>query len=200
MCYINVDNLFKLPNPLMLPLLLVLKQATKKDVSDQVACLAMSDEDLDELEKGGYIKYIQGKKTQSIIHRMRLDKKGTAFLNTLQDPEITENDIAMFNHLCTMYLDHEDEERHIGNKKKTLEYCAEFRQLMELGIYEMYWLCWFFLQEHSFTKKLEYIFFNSNKHRYGTFKGNLADSPLYQFLDERREEVEKFWEQKITKK
>ena len=37
--YINVKNLFSLKNPLALPLLLVLRHAGKKDVSEQIAML-----------------------------------------------------------------------------------------------------------------------------------------------------------------
>lgn len=181
----------------MLPLLLVLKKAGKEDVSDMVAQLIFDDLELKKLLDTDMVKYIKGKPKDSELQKLRLTPKGTKFLNSLSDPEITENDEKMFNYLCDMYLNHEDEERHIGNKKKTLEYCTEFRQIMDLDIYQMYWLCWFFLQEYSFTKKLEYIFFNSNKHRYGTFKGNLADSPLYQFLDERKAEIETLWKRKI---
>lgn len=198
--YVNLDNIFKLKDPLMLPLLLILKHAAKKDVSEKIQSLGYKDTDYSKLQVDGYIKFIKGTNKQTLLQKMRLDKKGTQYLNSLQDPEITENDTKMFDYLCEMYLSHEDTERHIGNKKKTLQYCAEFRQILELDVYEMYWLCWMFLQEHQFTKKLEYIFFNSNKNRYGTFRGNLGDSPLYQFLDNKRPEIEAFWKSKISKK
>lgn len=195
--FINIKNLFSIPNPRTLPLLLVLKQAQKKDLSLEIASLVTSDEDLETLEKEGYIKYIKGKSKDNIMQRMRLDKKGTTFLNKLQNPEIEKGDIQMFDYLCKMYLNNEDDERHIGNKKKTLEYCTEFRQLLDLSLYQMYWLCWFFLEEFTHTKKLEYIFFNSNKNRYSTFKNNMEDSPLFQFYEERIKEVKKLWERKI---
>ena len=198
--YINISNLLKLPNPLMLPFLLLLKQVPKKDLTEELARLVVDDESLNELVSNGFIKYIKGKKNADPISLLRLDKKGNSFLNSLSEVEIDEADKKMFSYLSNIYLNHEDEERHIGNKKKTLIYCTEFRLKMELDLYQMYWLCWFFLQEHSFTKKLEYIFFNSNKNRYGKFKDNIEDSPLYQFYDTRKKEVEQLWVKKIEKK
>lgn len=172
----------------------------KGDLANEIAYYIQDDEIYEEMLKNGLLKLIVGKKGQSDFEKLRLDKKGKKLLEDLEEVGVTENDERMFNYLCEMYLNNEDEERHIGNKKKTLKYCTEFRQIMGLDLYQMYWLCWFFLQEHSFTKKLEYIFFNSNKHRYGTFKGNLEDSPLYQFLDEKKEDIEKLWENKINAK
>ncbi len=64
----------------------------------------------------------------------------------------------------------------------------------------MYWLCWMFLEEYEYTKVLEYIFFNSNKNRYGKFENNIEDSPLYQFYDENKARVEKLWKAKNVKK
>lgn len=196
--YINVENLLKIKNPLMLPFLLLLKQVPKKDLTEELASLIVDDDSLNWLMENQYVKVIKGKKSDNFISLLRLDKKGNSFLNSLSEVEIEEQDKKMFNYLCEMYLKHEDEERHIGNKKKTLIYCTEFRLKMDLGLYQMYWLCWFFLQEHSFTKKLEYIFFNSNKNRYGKFKDNIEDSPLYQFYDTRKEDVKALWSKKIT--
>ena len=73
-------------------------------------------------------------------------------------------------------------------------YCAFFRQKLELSLHQMYWLCYLFLQEYEFTKRLEYIFFDSNKNRYGKFENNLEDSSLYQFYDENRERIIKILE------
>jgi hypothetical protein len=155
--------------------------------------------ELDELIKKDYLKIIKGKKGQELPERIRLGKAGTKYLSSLSDPEVEDNDIKMFEYLTKIYLEHEDEERHIGNKKKVLEYCAEFRQLLNLDVYQMYWLCWFFLQEHTFTKKLEYIFLRYKKGEpYRLFRNSLHDSDLYQFYDTRKKEVEQLWSKKIT--
>ncbi len=195
--YTNPDNIFKLPDPTMLTLLLILKHAPNRDMSEQIATLIRDDVAVNLLEEKGYIKYNKGKKGECELSRMRLTPKGTKYLNSLQDPEVTVNDKKMFSYLCDMYLSHEDEERHIGNKKKTLEYCTEFRVLMDLSIHQMYWLCWFFLKEHSYTKKLEYIFLRYRKGEpYRTFRGSLHDSDLYQFFDSRKTEVKQLWKKK----
>ena len=86
--YVNITTLLKLKNPLTLPLLLALKQASKKDMSEQISILVTSDEDLYTLEIEGYIMYIKGKNSDSNLKRMRLGKKGTAFLNELDEPEV----------------------------------------------------------------------------------------------------------------
>ena len=46
-------------------------------------------------------------------------------------------------------------------------------------------------------KKLENIFMDRNKIRYGDFKNHIEDSALYQFYEQRKQEVEWYWQQKI---
>ena len=36
-----------------------------------------------------------------------------------------------------------------------------------------------------------------NKIRYGDFKNHIEDSPLFQFYEQRKEEIEQYWAQKI---
>lgn len=157
----------------------------------------LTDEDgCNVLIEKGLLKLIKGKKKDTFFEKVRIDKKGTAFLEEIETPEVTEVDIKMFEYLCDMYLTNEDEERKVGNKKKTKMYIAIFRHHCGINVHQMFWLCKFFLEEYKYTKILEYIFFNSNKNRYGTFKANVEDSPLFQFYDERKAEVEKLWSTK----
>jgi len=81
----------------------------------------------------------------------------------------------------------------IGNKKKTRKYCAIFRKYLDLSLHQMYWLCTMFLEEYEYTRKLENIFMDSNKHRYGKFINNIDDSPLYQFYESNIDRVKYFW-------
>lgn len=158
MSYINVNNLFKLPNPFTLPLLLVLKQAAKKDVVDKIAALVTSDEDLDALEKGGYIKYIKGKKDDTIIHRMRLDKNGTKFLNSLDEPDVEPQDIQIFEWLSGIYKKRNKE---IGNGKKTQRLIASFREKSGIEKNHLAFLCNAFIsddEQQEWSFKLEYVF------------------------------------------
>jgi len=156
--HINIKNLFKLPDAKALPLLLVLKQASKKDRSEEVASLIVSDEDLDRLEKQGYIKYIKGKKSDSIIHKMRLGKKGTAFLNSLEDPDVEEEDVRIFNWLSEIY---KKRDKQIGNGKKTVRLIASFREKSGIEKNHLAFLCNTFINDDSeqeYSHKLEFVF------------------------------------------
>lgn len=183
-------------NPKTLMLLQIIKQNKTEELSHYIAMM-MDDSVLECLEGDKMIHYIKGKKDQSDFQKMRLTKKGDKLLADCQIPVETNNDLKMFGYLCEIYLSSDDEERKIGNKKKTAFYCSYFRKALSLSLHEMYWLCWLFLQEYEYTKTLQYLFFNDNKNRYGKFENNLEDSPLFQFLDENRERIELFWQQKI---
>lgn len=179
-------------------LLQIIKQNRIEDKEDSIATY-MTDEWLESFESKGIITSIKKKrKSDSDFKVMRLTKKGEDLLEIFETPEITSGDDDMFNYLVGMYLKHEDKDRMIGNKKKTRMYCAIFRQQLNLSLQEMYWLCMQFLQDYPYTKKLEYIFFNSNKNRYGKFSNNLEDSPLYQFFEQHKDKVEKIWALRIN--
>lgn len=182
-------------NPNDIIVLQLIHQNKTEELSESIA-MCISDELLETLESNKLVTYIKGKKDQSQFEKIRLSSKGKKLLEEVQVPEVTEGDIDMFDYLCSMYLDHEDEERVIGNKKKTKIYVATFRKNLQLSLHQMYWLCYFYLSEEKFTKRLEYIFFNSNKNRYGSFKENIEDSSLYQFLQEREEDVKLIWKKK----
>lgn len=96
-----------------------------------------------------------------------------------------------------MYLNSDDAERSIGNKKKIAMYISIMRNELNLTLHQFFYLCEYFLAEYPYTKVLEYLFFNSNKNRYGKFQNNLEDSPLFQFYDTKKEEVENYWNLKI---
>lgn len=183
--------------PNMIILLQLIKQNKTEDNLSPFIAMMMEDEVLDILEQDGIVEYIKGNKKQTQFEKMRLSSKGLSLLEDLETPELTEGDVQMAEYLMQMYLNHEDKERVIGNKKKVKMYCAIFRNRMQLTLHQMYWLSVLFLEEYQFTKKLENIFFDSNKHRYGKFENHFEDSPLFQFFDENRARVEKFWSQKI---
>ena len=182
--------------PVDLMFLQAVKQQKIEDAMEPVAML-LDDMKYEHLTEAGIVHEIKGTAKMNEIERIRLTPKGNKFLEECYTGDITQGDIEMFNHLCEMYLDSKDEERSIGNKKKTLRYCSVFRNHLSLTLHEMYWLCWLFLQEYEYTKKLEYVFFNSNKNRYGKFENAIEDSPLYQFYDEQKIRIEKLWKQRI---
>jgi DNA-binding PadR family transcriptional regulator len=178
----------------------MIKQNKMENHEDELA-LTISDPMIDKFKNNGLIKYVQAKrKSDSELKLMRLTKKGEDLLEDFTTPDITPGDTDMFNYLTAMYLDSDDPDRTIGNKKKTKMYCAIFRQEVGIGLHEMFHLCKVFLENYKYTKRLEYIFFNQKENQYGKFKNHLEDSPLYQFLDEKRGYLEKLWDAKIPPK
>lgn len=172
--------------------LLLINQNKLEDVSTFI-------ENRDLTRVTSYIEYIKGKKGQDMYQRIRLNREGKDLVENIHTPEITVGDIDMFNYLSDMYLSHPDKERVIGNKKKTKMYCAIMRNHLNLTLHEFYWLCQDFLNNFSYTKKLENIFLDSNKNRYGSLQNNISDSPLYQYYDNNKFKIERIWEKKIKK-
>lgn len=192
--YINVENLFKLPNPLTLPLLLVLKQAAKKDVTKEIANLVISDEDIGILEKNGYIKYIKGKKTDSLIEKMRLDKKGTQFLNELDEPDVEEQDKIFANWLIGVY---KNKGKTIKSGKKLLKLIAWFRQKTNIEKNKLAHLIKSFLDKQEetdfmYSHDVNNIFWKPTN-LFQT-KPSLDDSRLYSFYISNKEKFDKIFE------
>lgn len=182
--FINIKNLFNLPNPKMLPFLLVLKQSSKKDVVEKLAMLLSDDEDLDELISKGYVKVLKSKKTDNLIEKIRLDKKGTAFLHSLEEPEVEEQDKRIFDWLADQY---KRNDKQIGNGKKTQRLIASFREKSGIEKNDLAFLCDAFIkddeqQEYSF--KLEYVFWKPTNMFQTRFV--LEDSRLYKYYLKRK--------------
>lgn len=175
-------------------LLTVIKQNKLEDlwlfIQDNI-----SEKDINFYEQKGLIHFI--KTGATIYHKIRITPKGTKFLDAVTTPDITLGDEKMANYLMEMYLS-VDENRVVGNKKNVVKHTAQFRQYCGLTLHQMYWLCDLFIQETKYTLKLENIFFEANKHRYGRFLDHIDDSKLYQFYNEKKEMVENYWEQKIA--
>lgn len=199
--YINIDLAhdkgFSLQDVVVLQ---IIKQNRIEENEDKIA-MYVTDAQLAAFEEQGLTTSVGKKrKTDSDFKVLRTTKKADKLLSLFGTPELEDGDDKMFDYLVSMYLNGDDPERTIGNKKKTRMYCAVFRKNVNLSLHEMYWLCLTFLQEYPYTKKLEYIFFNSNKNRHGKFENNIEDSPLYQYLDEHRTEIERVWQIKIEEK
>ena len=173
-----------------------IKQNRNEDTSEVIETLLGLDTKF--FRDSGLVTFIKGSKKDSVFKLIRLSSKGTKYLDELTTPEVTENDLRMFDYLCHMYLNADDAEgRTLGNLKLGRIYCAQFRQLMGLTSHEMYWLCDLFIYNHRYTKVLEYIFFTKKDNPYGKFKDNLESSKLYQFYQSNKTIVEAYWKEKI---
>lgn len=148
------------------------------------------------LDKDKYVTKIKGSSKQTEDEKLRLTHGGKKALENVQIPEITEGDVQLSDHLISTYLA-EDDERKTGNRKKIKENVAITRKYLGLSLHQMFYLCETFVSEYEYTKVLEYIFFNPNKHRYGKFINHIDDSPLVIWYHDNIREVELIWKQKI---
>lgn len=153
---------------------------------------------LEKFKDTNLITFVKPKnKAQNAYNTVRLTSLGSEWLDDLTTPSVEEHHIKMRNYLCDMYLNNEDTERVIGNKKLIAIYISILQHHLGLTIHEFYYLCDYFLSIHIFTKKLENIFMDKNKIRYGDFKNHIEDSVLYQFWEQKEEEVREYFKQKI---
>jgi hypothetical protein len=196
--YINYSLLRQLNLSVsFIPIFFAANQNRTNDESETLSNTTFTD-DLKQLFELGILEQIKPKKKSDTAYNLiRLSAKGKKILEDITTPEITQGDSNMRDYLCEMYLNHEDSERKLGNKKSIGLYCAILRNHLGLTLHQFFYLCEFFLAEFQFTRILEYVFFNKNKHRYGDFKNHIEDSPLLQFYEERKEEVEHYWKLKI---
>jgi len=194
MSYINT-KLLKSRNLSILDIqiLQLAKQARIEDVSDVLSEYSLN---VDSLLNLGYLESIKGKKEDNKFQKIRTTKLGNETLDLISTPLITDGDIQMYSYLCQMYTE-EDTTRTLGNRKAGLKYCAEFRQIMGFTLHEMYWLCYMFVQNTTYSKVLEYIFFEKKNNPYSKFKDSLDSSKIYQFWCDNEYEIREFWAEKI---
>lgn len=176
--------------------LTLIKQNKTDDLSQQIEFEVKGTPIIEKLLNISYIEEIKGVKGQTFYQKLRTTKKGNEALDLISTPIVTEKHIRMRDYLIKMYLNHEDTERVVGNTKLIAIYISIMQNYLNIDIYQFYYLCEFFLSEQVFTKKLENIFMDRNKIRYGDFKNNIEDSPLYQFYEQRVKEVQEYWSQK----
>lgn len=175
----------KCPRPDFLPLLLVLKQASKRDLSEEISMLIPDDEGLELLIKEGYIKEIKGKSKDSFLQKLRLDKKGTKFLNELDEAEVLNEDTQIFNWLSGIYKGRGKE---IGNGKRTQRLIASFREKSEIEKNHLAFLCQTFINDddqQDWSHRLEYVFYKPKSAFQTRFV--LEDSRLYNYYTKRKE-------------
>jgi hypothetical protein len=153
---------------------------------------------LSKFKETNLITFVKPKnKSENKYNTVRLTSVGNDWIDDITTPDVTEGDVKMRNYLCEMYLNNEDTERVIGNKKLISIYISILRRHLGLDLHEFYYLCDYFLSVYTYTKKLENIFLDKNKNRYGSFKSNLEDSPLYQFWEQNENDVREYFKQKI---
>src|SRR6187402_2132957 len=156
MSYINYEILSSKNLSLHeLSILQLIKQNRIEPLSEQIKFEVSDTQIIEKFSNLGYIEWIKGKKGQSDFELIRATKKGVEILEDVGTPEATEAVLKMRDYLIEMYLNHEDEERVIGNKKTISIYISIMLNHLNLTLHEFYYLCELFLEHHKFTKKLE---------------------------------------------
>src|SRR5689334_4015797 len=95
----------------------MIKQNKFEDLSESIEAFVALD--LLWLEDNKFVEYIKAKKkNQNKFELIRLSKKGSEVLDSLETPLTTDGDLKMFDYLCQMYLSSDEAEgRTIGNPK-----------------------------------------------------------------------------------
>lgn len=152
------------------------KQAKFENLSIELSGFQDIIKQLEQLE---YVDEISGKKGQDPLEKKRLTKKGKKVLENIETPEVTQDDLVLFDWLERLYKDLGKE---VGNKRRTKLYLALFR--IESGIQknELATLLDEFTRDGdnmNYNHKLEYAFFKPSNVFQAKFE--LDQSRLWQY-------------------
>lgn len=144
------------------------------------------------LEQKGFIEYIKGKKGQSDYDKVRITTKGQDFLDDVETPGVTDDDLKLYEWLEAEY---KSSGRIIGNRKKTKLYISLFRAHSQIDRNRLAFLCDMFLQDDEkmkYSQKLEFMFFKPAN--VFTTRFDLEESRLYKYYLENKEAFDKEFE------
>lgn len=166
-----------------LMLLQIAKQSKTEDLSRHISKYPW--DRVEFLLSIGYLTEIKGSKKSPRHSKIRLSKKGNTTLNDIETPEVSPEDIILFDWISKVYIDLGKE---IGNKKKTKMYIALFR--VNSGIEKN---CLATLIEHfvndednmEYNFKLEYAFFKPTN--VFQVKFDIEQSRLYRYYLKRKD-------------
>lgn len=169
--YINFKEYRRLNlNPEKLVTLLAIKNGAFEFINSNT---------LSELDTDGYTTYIKGTAKQDKIHKVRLSKKGKDLFSSLEEVEVSEDSIKIFNWLKTIYL---SSDRSVGNEKKTKILIEQFSSKSGIRRNCLAYLIQTFIKDESqfeWSKVLQYLFFKPDSVFDTRF--DLNASKLYQY-------------------
>lgn len=152
----------------------------KNESLEEVITNNISLEILDNYQKSEYVSLVKAKnKADTIQNRVRLTSKGSDLLETLQVPEVNEDDLKLYDWLESIY---KAEDKEIGNRKKTKLYIALFRAHSGIDRNKLAYLCKSFMNDASqfeWSKRLEYLFFKPSNAFSVRF--DIEQSSLYRY-------------------
>ena len=191
--YINLEMLeSKCLSLLDIGLLQVIRQNKSEDCSDYLrrCSLTGGQEYFNRFDAADLVEYTKPKKkSDDQFVCIRLSKKGTAWLEEIEIPEITEDDLKIYSWLEGIYMNSGKE---VGNKKKTKMFIAQFRANSSIHKNNLAFLCKTFIEDpdqFEYSKRLEYLFFKPAN--LFTTKFDIEASRLYQYYLKYKDEFDK---------
>lgn len=179
-------------SPLELMLLIACRQNQSGESAQVIKEYYHETPGLESMEQRGYIEYIKGKKGQEPWDKIRLSKRGKDFLEDIETPEVTADDLKVYEWLEAIY---KNSERIIGNRKKTKMYIACFRAQSSIEKNRLAYLCQCFINDSDnmeYNLKLEFMFFKPDN-VYST-RFDLEQSRLYKYYLKHQEYFDKEFE------
>jgi hypothetical protein len=178
--YVNFDLMCKWGLSPIDVINLQLISQNKTESLEEVITNNISLEVLDKYQKSEYVSLVKAKnKADTIQNRIRLTSKGSDLLETLQVPEVNEDDLKLYDWLEGIY---KAEDKEIGNRKKTKLYIALFRAHSGIDRNKLAYLCKSFMNDSSqfeWSKRLEYLFFKPSNAFSVRF--DIEQSSLYRY-------------------
>ena len=157
-------------------LLSIIRQNKKEDLGEYLQG-SLKETSYDRFFELKLIEEIKTGKTR--FERLRLSKKGQSWLDEIETPEITENDLTIYEWLASVYV---ETGREVGNAKKAKTFISLFRAQSGIEKKSLALLCKMFIEDDSqfeWSKKLEFLFFKPPN--VFSVKFDLQQSRLYQY-------------------
>ena len=114
---------------------------------------------LSRFETLNLVKYIKGAIKEEERLKLRLSDKGKDLLKELEEPEVLEEDVVVYNWLRDFYT---KSGKDIGNGAKTKRHIRDFRIKSGISKNSLVFLCTTFLKDENnmmYNQKLEYAFY-----------------------------------------
>lgn len=158
--YVNFDLMCKWGLSPIDVINLQLISQNKTESLEEVITNNISLEVLDKYQKSEYVSLVKAKnKADTIQNRIRLTSKGSDLLETLQVPEVNEDDLRIFEWLKSIYI---KENKEIGNEKRTKMLIALFSKQSGITRNSLAFLIKSFLsddREFTYSQRMQYLFF-----------------------------------------
>lgn len=154
------------------------KQNKFEDLSEE--CETLAGLEINRYIEDGLVEYVStSKHGKTPWHRLRTTSKANDLLSDLETPEVTEEDLKVFEWLAASYR---ASGKDVGNMKQTKKYIALFRAHSGIDRNKLVKLCSDFIDhpdESKWSFKLEFLFFKREHNNQRHF--DLECSKLWQY-------------------